>query len=134
MNRPVPGESLTREPGNAPWEQPPQYAKLEEALSFYMEKFEEDDFIEELLFILSNDMPIELVVDNMLLYNEMNGKHTGDVSILVGPILHEYIKALCEVSEIEFREYQGKTKEDKEQDKKKRDFNVLLTQPGERPE
>jgi len=134
MNRPIPGESLTREPGNAPWEQPPQYAKLEDALNYYMSKFEEDDFIEELLFILSNDMPIELVVENMLIYNEMNGRHTGDVAVLIGPILHEYIKAICDVSDIEYREYQGKTKDEKKQERNKRDFQVLLSQSGERPE
>jgi hypothetical protein len=134
FNAPIPGESLTREPGNAPWEQPPQYAKLEDAMNFYMTRFEDDEFLEELLFIVSNDMPIELVVENMLLYAEMNGKHTGDVSILLGPILHEYIKAMCDISEIEYREYQGPTKDEKKSERSKQDFQLLLSQPGERPE
>ena len=31
FDRPIPGQSLTDEPGNYPWEHPPQYTDLREA-------------------------------------------------------------------------------------------------------
>ena len=109
---PIPGESLTREPGNAPWEQPPQLDKVEHVASFYIEKFEDDDNLEDLLSVLEQGMPIEHFVSSMLMYGEMEGKHTVDASMLVGPLLHEYIKFLAESADIPYVEFQGGEEED----------------------
>jgi len=121
---PIPGESLTREPGNAPWEQPPHFAKVDEALTWYMDKFEDDETFEEMLWILDNDMPIELFLDTLLLSGEMNGLHTSDVSLLIAPVLHEHIKAVADAAGVKYREFQGKTKEEKEKDKRVNDFQM----------
>ena len=126
FNGPIPGESLTKPPGNAPWEKPPKYAKVEEALSFYMDRLENPEMLEEVLFILSQDMPLELIVDNMLLYNEMKGRHTGDTSLLIGPIIHEYLKLMADAAGVTYREFQGKTPDEKKAEKKKKDFKILL--------
>jgi len=126
FNGPIPGESLTKPVGGSPWEQPPQYAKVEEALAFYMKRFENDRMMEEVLFLIENDLPIEAFVNSLLLYSEMKGKHTADTSLLIGPIIHEYIKALCDASDIKYREFQGKTKDQKQADRKKNDLKLLL--------
>lgn len=123
---PIPGESLTKPPGNAPWEKPPQYAEVDKALAFYMDKFEDPKVLEEILFLLSQDAPLELMVDNMLLYNEMKGRHTGDTSLLIGPVIHDYLKLMADAAGITYREFQGKTPEEKEKDKKKKDFKLLV--------
>ena len=34
FDAPIPGQSLTDEPGNYPWEHPPQFASVEEATDF----------------------------------------------------------------------------------------------------
>jgi hypothetical protein len=119
LNGPIPGESLTREPGNAMWEQPPQFAKVDEALNFYITNLEEDEIFEDVLSILDNDMPLDLFVDTMLLNGEMYGKHTSDVSLIIGPMLHEYIKTLAEAAGVKVREFQGK---DKAKAKKEREL------------
>lgn len=126
FNGPIPGESLTKPPGNAPWEKPPQYAEVDKALAFYMDKFEDPKALEEILFLLSQDAPLELMVDNMLLYNEMKGRHTGDTSLLIGPVIHDYLKLMADAAGITYREFQGKTPEEKEKDKKKKDFKLLV--------
>jgi hypothetical protein len=126
FNGPIPGESLTQPPGNTPWEKPPKYAKVEEALSFYMDKFEDPQKLEDFLFLLSNDAPLDLMVDNLLGMGEMNGLHTADTSLLVGPILHEYLKLMADAAGVEYREFQGKTPEEKAEEKKKSDFNLVL--------
>jgi hypothetical protein len=126
FNGPIPGESLTKPPGNAPWEKPPQYAKVEEALAFYMDRLENPKALEEILFLLSNDAPLELLVDNMVGYGEMKGKHTVDTSLLVAPVIHEYIKLMADAAGVKYREFQGKTPEEKEKDKKKKDFKLVL--------
>jgi hypothetical protein len=126
FNAPIPGESLTVEPGNAPWEQPPQFAKVDEALTFYMDKFEDDELFEDLLFILDNDMPIDLFLDTMLLYGEMEGRHTSDVSLLIGPVLHEHIKSVAEAAGIKYREFQGEGQEEKTKGKQIADLQMSL--------
>ena len=126
FNAPIPGESLTTPVGNSPWEQPPKYAKVEEALDFYMEKFEDDEMLSEVLFLIEQDLPIEMFVNTLLLYAEMEGVHTSDTSMLVGPVVHEYVKSLCEAAGVKYREFQGKTKDEKKMDKKKRDLKILL--------
>lgn len=122
FNGPIPGESLTREPGNAPWEQPPQFSKVQEAMGFYMDRFERDEVLEGLLDVLDKGMAIEHFVDTMLLYGEMEGKHTTDVSVLVAPVLHEYIMFLADSAGVNYKEFQ----DDQEPvDKTKEDFMAL---------
>ena len=43
IDAPIAGQSLTTEPGNRPWENPPQYTTVEEALEYYIHKLEEDN-------------------------------------------------------------------------------------------
>lgn len=126
FNGPIPGESLTKPPGNAPWERPPKYAKVEEALAFYMDRLENPKALEEILFLLSNDAPLELIVDNMVGYGEMKGNHTPDTSLLIAPIIHEYIKLMADAAGVKYREFQGKTPEEKAKEKEKKDFNLVL--------
>lgn len=109
---PIPGESLTREPGNAPWEQPPQFDKVEHVAAFYIERFEDDEHLEDLLDVLDKGMAIDHLVSSMLMYGEMEGKHTVDASMLVAPLLHEYIKFLAESADIPYVEFQGGEEED----------------------
>jgi hypothetical protein len=113
LSGPIPGESLTREPGNAPWEQPPQFSTVQQVVGFYVDKFQDDDALEGLLNVLDKGMAIEHFVSSLLLYGEMEGKHTVDASILAGPVLHKYIAFLADSAGISYKEYQDQEKPDK---------------------
>lgn len=126
FNAPIPGESLTRESGNAPWEQPAQFSRVDEVLNFYMEKLEDDELFDDMLNILDNDMPLDLFIDTMLLNGEMYGKHTSDVSLIVGPILHEHILSLAEAAGVSVREFQGKDKETLSKEKQIQDVQMHI--------
>jgi hypothetical protein len=132
---PIPGMSLTKEPGNAPWEQPPLLNTPEEALSFYMDKFEDEEALDDLLFTLEAGFPIDTMVDFLTSYGVMEGYHTVDVKMLVSPILHEYFTTLADTSGIQYREEMGPTKEERMQAKDKQRSKVLLLKAmGEEPE
>lgn len=107
FSSPIPGQSLTREKGNAAWEQPPQYTKVEEVFRFYLEKFEEDDAFNEMLYIFDKGMPIDLFVDSLLISGEMKGIHLFDMGFMVGPLLHEYFVGICTAADINFVEFQN---------------------------
>lgn len=118
---PIPGMSLTREPGNSPWEQPPLYNTVEEALGFYLDKLNDEDRLDDLLFALEAGYPIDAMVDTMTSYSVMEGYHTIDVKMLLAPILHEYLITLAEASGIEYTETVGPSREERmaERDKKR---------------
>lgn len=123
---PIPGESLTREPGNAPWEQPPQFAGVDEATQFYLSKFEDDDTLEDALWVLDQGCPLDLFVESMLLYGEMEGRHTFDTSFIIAPILHEYLLAMAEAAGVNVKEFQGKSGSDRQKEKLINDLQMKL--------
>ena len=104
---PIPGESLTRKRGNSPWEQPPKYARIDEALKYYLEEFEDDEVLEDTLAALDAGLPLDLFVDSILLASESKGRHTPSVGMLLGPILHEYLLGMAESAGIDVIEFQS---------------------------
>ena len=60
LNAPIPGMSLTTEPGNRPWENPPSMTTVEEALEYYANRiFRADQFArDDLLDVLESGFPI----------------------------------------------------------------------------
>jgi len=126
FNGPIPGESLTREPGNAPWEQPPHFDKVDKALQFYMDKLEDDDLLDETLFILDQDFPLDLFVETLLANGEMEGYHTFDTSMLIAPVLHEHLLGLAEAAGVTVREFQGKSKSTAAKEKELRDLQIAI--------
>ena len=123
---PIPGMSLTREPGNAPWEQPPLHETPEKALAFYLDRLDDEEKLDDLLFALEAGYPIDAMVDLLTSYGVMEGYHTFDVKMLISPILHEYILNLAEASGIEYTEFLGPSKEERMKEKDKKRTKTLL--------
>ena len=126
LNGPIPGESLTREPGNAPWEQPPQYVEPKDALAHYLEKFEDEEKIDDLLFLLDQGYPVSLFVESLTTMGVMEGLHTIDVSIIIAPILHEYFVSLAKAADIKVVETDGPTAEERKKMKEKQRVAMLM--------
>ena len=89
---PIPGESLTKELGSRPWQRPPQFATVEEAASFYIEKLTDPKVSSGIVVALDNEIPISVLVNSIMLGAVMEGKHTIDVGVIITPLLIE----LCE--------------------------------------
>lgn len=132
---PIPGMSLTTEPGNAPYEQPPLYAEPEKALAFYLQKLDDEDTIDDLMFILEQGMPVEIFVNSMTSTGVMEGYHTFDVKMLISPILHEYITNLALAAGVDVVENAGPSKDQKmkERDKKRMSFLIQKSLDDDEP-
>lgn len=114
LNAPIPGMSLTTEPGNRPWENPPQLNTVEEAVEYYTDKLTEPEKIDYLLEALSLEVSVEAIADALTTSSVMNGIHTVDVSILVSPVLYELIKYIAEIHDMEYIEsYEEVSKKNK---------------------
>jgi hypothetical protein len=126
MMAPIPGMSLTREPGNSPWEQPPLYNTAEEALAFYLDKLSDEDRLDDLLFALEAGFPVSTMVDTMTSYSVMEGYHTFDIKMLLSPVLHEYLITLAEAAGIKYTEDVGPSREERMNEKEKQRTKALL--------
>ena len=90
----IPGESLTKTPGNAAWETPPQYTDVEEAAEYIWDKLHEEKFLDQIVSFLANDVPIEAIARMILFGGFVEGKWTQDVDVLLSEIVFKQIMAI----------------------------------------
>jgi hypothetical protein len=93
LSAPIPGQSLTDTPKNYPWENPPEMADYEEATKYYINRLADQDVMDDLAVIFEGGMPIAPFVESVTTMGVMEGLHSVDVSLIVAPILHAFIKA-----------------------------------------
>lgn len=93
LSAPIPGQSLTDTPKNYPWENPPQMADYEEVTKYYINRLANQDVMDDLATIFDGGMPIATFVDSITTMGVMEGLHNIDVSLIVAPVLHAFIKA-----------------------------------------
>ena len=94
FDSPIPGESLTKTPGNAAWENPPQYVNVNEAAEYIWEKLHEEKFLDQVVSFLANDVPIEAIARMILFGGFVEGKWTPDVAILLSEVVFKQIMAI----------------------------------------
>lgn len=102
LHQPIPGISLTGAPGNAPWEQPPKYASLDEVIDYYSDKLVEEETISSLIDIIKRDIPLLTIAEGMIRMGIMEGMHTIDAGMLVKPVLVELMIALAEIYGVKY--------------------------------
>jgi hypothetical protein len=99
---PIPGMSLTTEPGNRPWEKPPQYATVEEAMKFYVQRIVDPQFRDDFLNVMEMGIPLTVIANALQSGGVMQGKHTIDVGILLLPVLIELLAFIADSDGIEY--------------------------------
>lgn len=104
FNAPIPGQSLTAEPKNYAWENPPQFSTPEESLIFHLERLQEPERIKSVLGLIDLGLDIKTMTEGILRGAVANGRHSIDVSMIIGPIIHEYIVGTAEAAGLEYDE------------------------------
>lgn len=103
LDGPIPGQSLTSEPGNRPWENPPKMTTVEEAIDFYINRLSNPEMLNRSLDILEQtNLPITVLVEVMTMGGVMQGLHSVDISVLVSPILVEFFRVAADKAEIDY--------------------------------
>lgn len=125
FDRPIPGQSLTTEPKNTPYERPPEIVDPEQALQVHLARLNQPDIMDDALYFLEIGIDLVTLVEGILRSAVMSGIHTIDVSLIIAPVIHEYIKSTADLAGIKYDE----GFEDKEA-KKKRTYarNATLAQ------
>tara|TARA_R100000951_G_scaffold52956_2_gene44605 strand:+ start:1226 stop:1771 length:546 start_codon:yes stop_codon:yes gene_type:complete len=102
---PIPGQSLTKTPGNYPWEKEPKLVDVDEVIKAHLTKISEEDSIDNLLFILESGLPVNILVETILTTAVSKGLHTVDVSLIVAPVIHEFVVDLATDAGVNFKEF-----------------------------
>ena len=92
FDRPIPGMSMTSPLGKYPYERPPQMVEVEEVFQYYMDRIADEDAIDDIAMVCEMGVPLKPIVQSMLTANQMEGKHSVDVGLMIGPLLHAFLK------------------------------------------
>jgi hypothetical protein len=104
FNAPIPGQSLTTEPKNYAWENPPQFSTPEESLIFHLERLQEPERTKSVLGLIDLGLDIKTMTEGILRGAVADGRHSIDVSMIIAPIIHEYIVGTAEAAGLEYDE------------------------------
>ena len=102
LQGPIPGMSLTQEPGNMPWENPPELSDIYEVMQFYLEKLLNVETEDMLLVSLDEGAAVESVAEAITMSGTMNGRHSLDLAFLVNPYVRELIRYVADSANIEY--------------------------------
>lgn len=102
LDAPIPGMSMTAELGARPWQGPPQYTTVDEAIEYYLERMSSDEFNEQLVDIMEMGIPLTDLANTLQLGNVMEGIHTIDVGMLVMPVLIEMMMLIGDSAGVDY--------------------------------
>lgn len=102
FSAPIPGQGLTAELGSRPWDKPPQYPTVLEALDFYTEKVFSKEGTSSIADALQAGLPAIDLAEQITTSGVMNGLHTVDVGVLAVPAVAESIAMIGNIMDIEF--------------------------------
>ncbi len=104
FNAPIPGQSLTTEPKNYPWENPPEYSNAEDALMWHMDRLDDPEKTKACLGLLELGLDVVTLTEGLLRGAVAEGIHTIDTSLIIGPVIHEYLTGTADAAGIEYKE------------------------------
>ena len=104
FERPIPGQSLTTEPKNAPYERPPEIVDPIEAIDVHIDNLLKPGAMEDVLYFLEYGVDLVTLIQGILRSAVMEGMHSIDVSLIIAPVLHEYIKGFAEAADLDYDE------------------------------
>ena len=100
FNTPIPGESLTDEPGKWSWEQPPQFPSLEEAAEATMKRLFTDQNTKNVIMMLEAGVAVESIARSIVFAGFQAGAFTVDVAIMLTPIVTEAVLTIGTVGDV----------------------------------
>jgi len=103
FDAPIAGMSLTHELGARPWQSPPQYPTVEEALDFYIPRLSSQQFAGRLLDIIEQGIPLTALAETITLGGVMQGLHSIDVAVLINPVLVELMAGIADNADVKYK-------------------------------
>lgn len=103
FNAPIPGQSLTKEPGKYAWERPPEIVDPEQVLQMHMIRLSDEDRMSAILDALEfGATDLYSLVKGMMRIGVSEGVHTIDAGMLAAPVVYEFLKTAADEAGIEY--------------------------------
>ena len=112
FSAPIPGQSLTSEPKNSPWENPSQFPDPESALLWHMERLQKPEKVKSIAGLLTLGLDVVTLTEGLLRSAVIEGRHSIDTSLIIAPIIHEYIVGTADAAGLEYNEGLDETSAD----------------------
>ena len=104
FNRPVPGQSLTSTPKGAPYERPPEINDPVKALDYHLDILDDPKAVEQAMFMLEMGVDLSTLVEGITRNAVIEGMHSIDISLIVAPVIHEYLKGYADSLGVKYDE------------------------------
>jgi hypothetical protein len=105
FDAPIPGQSLTNVPRNYPWERPPETTNPDEAIAHHLTRMGSHTVLNSILDGVGQGMPVSMLTDLVLTGAVAQGIHSIDISMMIAPVIQDYIVNLLEEEGVEFKEF-----------------------------
>jgi len=103
FSAPIPGQSLTDEPKNFPWERPPEIADPREAIKFHLDGLNKPTAIDNVLELMQIGVPVSAIAETALTTAQMEGIHSVDVSLIIRDVVYEELVTIAEEAGIDYK-------------------------------
>ena len=94
FNAAIPGQSLTDEPGNYPWEHPPKTTDPIEAIEKFWDRLTDPEVAQEMITMMEAGVPIEALARILTFTGFAEGEFTPDVGFLTIEPLMKMLAAI----------------------------------------
>lgn len=92
IQAPVPGQSLTDSPRNAPWERPAEFDTVEDVVKLYIKKLADQEVLDDIAVTFELGADLKTLTETIILTGSMKGVHTVETGMLAGPVIASFIK------------------------------------------
>jgi hypothetical protein len=100
----IPGQSLTAEPKNAPYENPPELTTPEDAIDWHLDRLTTENKLEALVDAMELGIDVVTLTEGILRGAVLDGRHNIDISLIIAPVVHEFIKTTADKVGIDYEE------------------------------
>jgi hypothetical protein len=105
FDAPIPGQSLTNEPRNYPWERPPETTNPDEAVVHHLTRIGQPEILNNILDAVGQGIPVSMLTDLVLTGAVAKGIHSIDISMMIAPVIQDYIVNLLDEEKVEYTEF-----------------------------
>ena len=103
LQAPIPGQSLTDEPKNFPWENPADISEPNEALMYHIERINNPTILEDLYSLIEIGFPLYSLSESMLSVAVMEGVHSVDMSLSLAPLIYQQLVQIAEEADLPYK-------------------------------
>lgn len=103
LQAPIPGQSLTDEPKNFPWENPAELNTIDEALKYHIDRLTKNpEALEDLYTLIDIGYPLRSLAESMTSVAVMEGIHSIDISLSLNTTLYQELVELAEEANLDY--------------------------------